>query len=63
MPEAHREFLVGFKQGTPDWTLLGLPDAANLPAVRWKQVNLDKLSVKARDKMVGQLKTVLGRSG
>lgn len=63
MPEAHREFLVGFKQGTPDWSLLGLPDAANLPAVRWKQVNLDKLSVTARDKMIGQLKTVLGRSG
>lgn len=60
MPEAHREFLMGFKQGTPDWSLLGLPDAANLPAVRWKQINLDKLSVKARDKMVGQLKTVLG---
>ncbi len=63
MPEAHREFLVGFKQGTPDWSLLGLPDAANLPAVRWKQVNLDKLSMKSRDQMVNQLKTVLGRSG
>ncbi|MDP1701295.1 MAG: nucleotidyl transferase AbiEii/AbiGii toxin family protein [Aestuariivirga sp.] len=62
MLEAHREFLMGFKQGTPDWTLLDLPDAANLPAVRWKQINLDKLSVKARDKMAGQLKIVLGRS-
>jgi predicted nucleotidyltransferase component of viral defense system len=63
MPEAHREFLMGFKQGTPDWSLLGLPDAANLPAVRWKQVNLDKLPAKARDQMVNQLKTVLGRGG
>lgn len=63
MPEAHREFLVGFKQGTPDWSLLGLPDAANLPAVRWKQANLGKLPVKTRDRMVSQLKNVLGRSG
>jgi predicted nucleotidyltransferase component of viral defense system len=34
MPEAHRRFLVGFKQGAPDWALLGVPGAAELPAVQ-----------------------------
>ena len=31
MPEAHRTFLIGFKAGAPDWDLIGLPDAADLP--------------------------------
>ena len=62
MPEAHRDFLMGFKQGAPDWSLLGVPEAAGLPAVRWKQLNLDKLSANTRDKMVRQLKTLLDRN-
>jgi predicted nucleotidyltransferase component of viral defense system len=34
MPEAHRRFLVSFERGEPDWDLLGVPGAADLPAVR-----------------------------
>jgi predicted nucleotidyltransferase component of viral defense system len=59
MPKEHREFLIGFKTGKPDWALLGVDGAAELPAVKWKQVNLDKLSVAARQKLVEQLTTVL----
>jgi len=36
MPDEHRRFLVGFKGGKPDWKLLGVPGASELPAVRWK---------------------------
>lgn len=59
MPKEHRDFLIGFKRGQPDWSLLGVPGAAELPAVKWKQVNLDKLSAAARAKLVEQLTTVL----
>lgn len=59
MPESHKEFLLGFKRGQPDWNLLGVPAAADLPAVRWKQINLDKLSAEHRAKLVGQLRSVL----
>lgn len=38
-------FLIGFKRGKPDWALLGVDGAVELPAVRWKQINLDKLRV------------------
>jgi predicted nucleotidyltransferase component of viral defense system len=62
MPGAHREFLVGFKRGAPDWSLLGVPDAADLPAVRWKQLNLDKLPKTERARMVGQLETILNKN-
>jgi len=63
MPEAHKAFLLGFKRGAPDWTLLGVPGAADLPAVRWKQLNLDKLSADTRNRLVDQLAEVLRRTG
>jgi hypothetical protein len=59
MPEAHRRFLLGFKQGAPDWDLLAVPGASELPAVRWKQINLDKLSAENRARLAGQLASVL----
>jgi hypothetical protein len=46
MPDSHRRFLISFKRGDPDWALLGVPAAAGLPAVRWRQQNLDKLTKK-----------------
>jgi hypothetical protein len=62
MPDAHKEFLLGFKRGEPDWSLLGVPRAADLPAVRWKRINLDKLSAEHRARLVAQLDAVLRRS-
>jgi predicted nucleotidyltransferase component of viral defense system len=59
MPEAYRTFLLGFKRGEPDWALLGVLRAADLPAVRWKQLNLDKLSADARTRLVDQLAEIL----
>ena len=44
MPEQHKKFLVSVKKGEPDWTLLDLPGAKDLPAVRWKLENLAKLA-------------------
>lgn len=59
MPQEHREFLIGFKRGTPDWTLLGVDGAADLPAVKWKQINLDKLKPEVRQRLVAQLEAKL----
>ncbi|MCY4442817.1 MAG: hypothetical protein OXE53_21730 [Deltaproteobacteria bacterium] len=36
-------FLVSLHDADPDFGLIGLPEAANLPAVPWKLVNLEKL--------------------
>ncbi|MGO6667486.1 nucleotidyl transferase AbiEii/AbiGii toxin family protein [Rhizobium ruizarguesonis] len=55
MPDEHKEFLRGFKRGRPEWSLLGVPGAADLPAVRWKQLNLGKLTVEARARLIDQL--------
>jgi predicted nucleotidyltransferase component of viral defense system len=59
MPEAHRRFLISFERGKPDWALLGVPEAANLPAVKWRQQNLDKLQDRERAALVAQLEKVL----
>ena len=36
-------FLLSLHDAEPDFGLLGLPEAANLPAIRWKLINLKKL--------------------
>lgn len=61
MPQDHRAFLISFKRGTPEWPLLGVPEAAMLPAVKWRQENLDKLTRKKRDELVKRLAEVLGQ--
>lgn len=55
MPDRHREFLVGFERGEPNWELLKIPHVADLPAVRWRQRNLDKLSPEQRSALVDLL--------
>lgn len=59
MPDDHRRFLVSFKRGAPDWALLGIPAAEDLPAVRWKQQNLDKLPVESRTALADALERLL----
>ena len=59
MPEKHREFLLSFERGSPDWSLLGLIGVENLPAVRWRQHNLDKLEPSERAVLVHRLEEVL----
>jgi hypothetical protein len=60
MPEQHKKFLVSVKEGEPDWTLLDLPGAMDLPAVRWKLENLAKLSADKRAQLLKGLNEALG---
>ena len=60
MPDPHRRFLLGFKQGAPDWALLDLPQVAHLPAVLWKQQNLDRLPAAQRAQLLANLERALG---
>lgn len=59
MPDAHRQFLIGFKRGEPDWELLGIPEARHLPAVLWKQRNLEKMLSEKRKELIEALENVL----
>ena len=42
--EQDRDFLLSFKRGEPDWRLFDEPTAAQLPEVRWKLMNIQKLA-------------------
>tara|TARA_B100000378_G_scaffold264805_1_gene248806 strand:+ start:219 stop:1142 length:924 start_codon:yes stop_codon:yes gene_type:complete len=61
MPDYHREFLIGFERGEPDWSLLKIGHVAELPAIRWRQRNLDKLSPEQRSVLIELLQSSLER--
>ncbi len=47
-------FLLGLHEGDPNFEAIGLPQAAALPAVRWKLLNLKKLIAENADKHAAQ---------
>ena len=59
MPDDHKKFLLSFERGEPDWKFIGLPGAADLPAIKWRQDNLRKLNRKQRADLVAALEKVL----
>lgn len=59
MPAKHRQFLLSFERGEPDWSFLELDTVADLPAVRWRQLNLDKLAAEERAALVAGLAAAL----
>ena len=61
MPDAHRQFLLSFERGEPEWALLDVAVAPKLPAVLWRQQNLDKLSSDKRAALVAGLERALAR--
>jgi len=58
MPADHQRFLLSFERGKAEWDLLGIDHIADLPAVRWRQQNLDKLEDDARADLVASLEKV-----
>jgi predicted nucleotidyltransferase component of viral defense system len=59
MPAAHKMFLIAFVRGKPDWVSVGVPQAADLPAIKWRQLNLDKLPAEKRTVEIVSLEKVL----
>ncbi|WP_317054532.1 nucleotidyl transferase AbiEii/AbiGii toxin family protein [Roseovarius rhodophyticola] len=48
------EYLFGLADGEPDFDLIGLPNAAGLPAIRWKLQNVETLKQQDPTKHRGQ---------
>ena len=63
MPERHRQFLLSFEKGRPDWQLLEVEHASTLPAVRWRMRNLDILPTGRRAELMAGLEEALGGNG
>ena len=43
LQERHKEFFLGLVRLEPDWSLMPFPHLCELPALKWKILNLEKL--------------------
>ena len=55
-----RQFILSVKEGKPQWDLLGLEGAQNLPAVQWKLLNIGRMAPGKHQQAVRKLRDYLG---
>jgi predicted nucleotidyltransferase component of viral defense system len=55
-----RRFLVSVKEGHPRWELLTLEGVENLPAVKWKLLNISKMDPAKHQRAIRKLRDYLG---
>jgi len=60
--DREKEFLLSFKRGEPRWELLGVAHAPDLPAVRWKLHNLERMGKAKRMAAVAELEKALAHA-
>ncbi len=54
-----RRFLLDLKQGNVDWKKFPLPEVQMLPAIQWKQLNLERMAPHKRRKDAQKLEKIL----
>lgn len=54
-----KEFLLGIKQGVVKGELLGIPSIEQLPGIRWKLMNIAKMTKEAKTNQIAKLTKVL----
>ena len=61
LTDEHKKFLISFYRRQPDWSLLELQGVDKLPAVKWRERNLDRAGSETRDAIVHRLEKVLSK--
>lgn len=59
LTDAQRRFLISFKKGETDWSLLSLPGVEQLPAVQWKLINIRRMPKTKHAAAVEKLREIL----
>lgn len=59
LTKEQREFLISFKSLDPQWHLLGLKEVEQLPAVKWKLLNLEQMTKTKHQQAVEKLQNLL----
>jgi len=59
--EPEKAFLLSVKRKAPRFDLIGMPQAAELPAVRWKLLNLEKMAPARHAAALANLERVLAK--
>lgn len=60
LTDSEKSFLLSFKNREPEWSLLGLDGVSELPAIKWKQINLAKMPNYKHTQALEKLKVALG---
>ena len=55
-----KQFIVSVKEGMPQWELIGIEGVENLPAVKWKLLNISRMTPSKHKKSVRKLRDYLG---
>ncbi len=55
----HKAFLLSFKRGTPDWGMLPFENIQDLPSIKWKMLNLEKMDQAKRMEALEKLERSL----
>ena len=61
LTDRYKEFLLRFKRGEPDWSLLPFENIDHLPSVKWKILNLEKMEETRRNEAYEKLECILRR--
>ena len=59
LTDDERAFLLSFKEKKPKWDLLGVEGAKDMPAVKWKLINLAKMRDDKHTESVDKLLRIL----
>ena len=54
-----KQFIVSVKEGMPQWDLIGIEGVENLPAVKWKLLNISRMNPSKHKKAVHKLRDYL----
>ena len=63
LQNTEKQFLISFQNKFPDWALLGLPNIKELPAIKWKLLNLGRMSKQNHQKDTEKLENVIKSIG
>jgi predicted nucleotidyltransferase component of viral defense system len=59
LTDEEKQFLLSFKAKSPEWALLGIEGIDQLPAVKWKMLNLKKMQKEKHERALQALKGAL----
>ena len=59
LTEEQKKFILSFKNRTPEWELSGIGGIENYPSVRWKLINLERMSKEKHTEAYKKLKDYL----
>ncbi len=60
LKKEEKQFLLSFKNKTPDWNLIKMKGVENLPAVKWKLINLNNMSPSKHKEAYEKLQKLIG---